>query len=273
MYDSTTKTKSDQKAAQGITKLDNLERYRPTEPVKKMGLYESWGLQAISNLLLGKAIVSRLSKVVPHTLVPIIKLSADDPAKVEADYKLVLGYREEGRFFESPQEKYRKIYGNFVRELDWACCELRKYFTKRSYEELIAGSTAIYIVEVLGPFVDMLNKQMLFSKKYNGYLPDFMIKFMTVMTKIFFERIVNITGWLVGPVKLTEFNFREGSMVMEVTDCLLLHAPRMKTFPEEACLLGCKGACEKVLQGPLKMTLDVKLPDTKCEIRSFLVEG
>jgi hypothetical protein len=114
---------------------------------------------------------------------------------------------------------------------------------------------------------------MLMSKKYSGKIPDVIIQFMTVMTKFFFEHVMNITGWLVGSVKLTEFNFREGSMVMEVTDCLLLHAPRMKSFPEEACLLGCKGGCEKVLQGPLKMTLDAKLPETTCEIRSFFVEG
>ncbi len=273
MYDSTTKNQSEKKPAQGVTKLDNMERYRPTEAVPKAGLYTRWGLQAWSDLLLGKAAVKRLSKLVPHTLIPILKLSAEDPEKVESDYKKVIEFRENGRLFESPHEKYRKIYGNFVRELEWACCELRKYFTKRSYEELVAGSTALYVKEVLGPFIDFLNKLMLFSKNYSGYLPDFMINFMTMMSKFWFEHVMNITGWLVGPVKLTEFHFREGSMVMEVTDCLLLHAPRMNTFPEEACLMGCKGGCEKVLQSPLKMTLDAKLPETTCEIRAFLVES
>ncbi len=43
----------------------------------------------------------------------------------------------------------------------------------------------------------------------------------------------------------------------------------MNTFPEEACLMGCRGGCEKVLQSPLKMTLDAKLPETTCEIRAF----
>lgn len=281
MFDSTTKNGHAPADVQGspsvkdrddFTDIESLKKFEPTETPPGGGLYYNWGIQAFTNLFLGKAAVKRLSKLIPHTLVPIIKLCSGNSETIDEAYNIILGYRESGKFFESPQEKYRKIYGNFVRELEWSCFELRKYFTKRAYEDLIINSTAIYINEVLGPFIKLLNNMMLMSRKHSGKLPDFVIKIMTVMTKFWFEHVMNITGWLVGDVKITEFDFKEGTMVMEVVDCLLLHAPRMKSFPEEACLLGCKGACEKVLQCPMKMTLDARLPETTCEIRSFIVE-
>jgi len=41
----------------------------------------------------------------------------------------------------------------------------------------------------------------------------------------------------------------------------------------DACLLGCKGACEKLFEdGPVRMTLDTRLPETTCEVRMFLVD-
>ncbi len=252
--------------------LESLKKFAPTVTRPKGSLYHNWGLQAFANLIIGKAAVKRLSRLIPHTLVPIIKLCSDNRREITEAYKRILEFNKKPKFFESPQKKYVKIYGAFVRELEWSCGELRKYFTKRAYEELIIETTADYIVEILGPFIAALNKIMLVSKKYSAKIPGPILKIMGAFTKIFFERIINITGWLVGDVKLTEFDFKEASMVMEVTDCLLLRAPEMKDLPEEACLLGCKGGCERVLQGPLKMAFDVKLPETTCEIRSFLVE-
>jgi len=87
-------------------------------------------------------------------------------------------------------------------------------------------------------------------------------------TALFFEKILNITGWLVGKVKITEVDMGAGIIVMEVVDCLMLRAPRLKNLPEESCLLGCKGGCEKVFaEGSVRMMLEACLPETTCEIR------
>ena len=93
------------------------------------------------------------------------------------------------------------------------------------------------------------------------------------MTVFMFEKVFNMTGWLAGDVKVHEVDLREGMMVMEYTDCHMLRAPRLKKLPEESCLLACKGACEKLFeQGPLRMTLDTRLPETNCEVRMTVVE-
>ena len=260
----------------GISDRETLQQFAPTEPVPSKGFWGSWGLQAMVDLILGKLALRTLSPLVPHTLVPIIKLCSGNRSEAEAAYRIVLGHREPVRFFDSPGERWRKTYGNFVREIEWACSELRKYFNKRAYEDLVINATADYIKEALGPIVDSMKKMMVTQSEFIRTKParisDLLNKFSGKMTVFLFEKVVNMTGWLAGNVEVREVNLREGMMVMEYTDCQMLRAPRLKNLPEESCLLACKGACEKLFEdGPLRMTLDTRLPETTCEVRMFLV--
>jgi len=268
-------------SAQGDTDAtsdrETLLKFAPTEPVPSKGFLVAWGLQAMVDLILGRLALRKLSPLVPHTLVPIIKLCSGNREEVEAAYRTVLGYREPVRFLDSPAEKWRKLYGNFVREIEWACSELRKYFNKRAYEDLVINATADCLRDALGPIIDYMKKSMVtqsefFSKKQTR-MSDLLNRIGGKMTVLFFEKIINITGWLAGDVEVREVNLREGMMVMEYTDCRMLRAPRLKNLPEESCLLGCKGACEKLFEdGPVRMTLDTRLPETTCEVRMFLVD-
>ena len=256
---------------------ETLLQFAPTEPVPSKSFFGAWGLQAMVDLILGKLALSKLSPLVPHTLVPIIKLCSGNREEVEAAYRTVVGYREPVRFLDSPAEKWRKHYGNFVREIEWACSELRKYFNKRAYEDLVINATADCLKGALGPIIDYMKKSMVTQSESLRSKPPGMSNFLNKvggkMTVLFFERIVNITGWLAGNVEFREVNLREGLMVMEYTDCRMLRAPRLKNLPEESCLLGCKGACEKLFEdGPVRMTLDARLPETTCEVRMFLVD-
>ncbi len=259
-----------------ISDPETLKQFAPTEPLPELGFFASWGLQAFVDLILGKLAMRRLAPLVPHTLVPIIKLCSDNRQEVEDAYRIVVGYREPISFFESPAEKWRKTYGNFVRELEWTCLELRKYFNKRAYEDLIINATADYIQEALGPIVEAMKENTIRQSEMIGQqqtpLSNLMNKFGGMMTVLFFKA-VNITGWLAGKVDVREVNLREGLTVMEYSDCKMLRAPRMKNLPEESCLLGCKGSCEKLFEdGPVRMTLDTRLPETTCEVRMFLVK-
>ncbi len=270
----TTSTNGD---SSGISDRETLKQFAPTEPVPVQGFFRHWGFQAWMDLILGKLALSRLSPLVPHTFIPIIKLCSNNRKEVEAAYKIIQEYREPISFFESPREKWRKYYGNFVREIEWACFELRKYFNKRAYEDLIINATADYISEALGPIVDALKKNLImqsefFSKKKQTPMSDLMNRIGSKMTAIFFH-VANITGWLAGDVEVREVNLREGLMVMEYMDCGMLRAPRLKNLPEESCLLACKGGCEKLFEtGPVRMTLDTRLPETTCEVRMFLTD-
>ncbi len=68
-----------------------------------------------------------------------------------------------------------------------------------------------------------------------------------------------------------EFDFRNGAMMVEVTDCLWLRSPRMKALPEEGCLMICKGACEKSFEGQrTRLILDPGLPEATCELRFYV---
>ena len=254
-----------------------LQQFAPTEPVPEAGFWKSWGFQAFVDLILGRLAMSKLAPLVPHTLVPIIKLCSDDRQAVEKAYQTILAQREPIRFTESPREKWRKTYGNFVREIEWACMELRKYFNKRAYEDLVINATADCLKAAMGPIIDGMKESMLKQRDMIGEKQtpwsNFVNKIGGKMTILFFEKIVNITGWLAGDVEVKEVNLREGLMVMEYTDCLMLRAPRLKNLPEESCLLGCKGSCEKLFEdGPVRMTLDTRLPETTCEVRMFIVD-
>jgi hypothetical protein len=254
---------------------DALQQFAPTEPVPTKGLWGSWGFQAWVDLTLGKLALSRLSPLVPHTLVPIIKLCSGNREEVEAAYRTILGYREPIRFLESPGEKWRRLYGNFVREIEWACSELRKYFNKRAYEDLVINATADCLKGALGPIIDSMKTSMVSQsealRSKSPRISDLLNNFSGKMTVIMFEKVFNMTGWLAGDVKVRDVNLREGMMLMEYTDCQMLRAPRMKNLPEESCLLACKGACEKIFEdGPVRMTLDTRLPETTCEVRMFL---
>ena len=91
------------------------------------------------------------------------------------------------------------------------------------------------------------------------------------ITVIFFERVIAIGGFLIGDVEVPEFDFKKGDMMMKVTDCLMLRAPRMKDFPEECCLLVCKGACEKAFdEYRTSMLFEPQLPETTCDIRFYV---
>ncbi len=245
MYDTTQKTVDDNMVKQegDNPHLENIEMFMPTEPIPKNSIYYNWGHISTFTYLLGKAALKRLYPLVPHTFVPIIKLCSDNKKDVETAFKKLQEMHEQIKFFDSPYEKFRKIYGNYVREIEWCCYQLRKYFTKRSYEDLIIDSTYQYINEVMGKYIDSLNKMMLMGKTRERLKkkPDKMEKavnrIMTKMIRFNFKHVFNLTGWMVGDVEIEEYNVRTSEMLMKVTDCLMLRAPRMRQLPEDSCVL------------------------------------
>ncbi len=223
--------------------LENYEMFMPTEPLPKKSLYYNWGHQALFSYLLGKAAIKRLYPLVIHTFLPILKLCSDNRKDVEDAFKKIQEIHEKIRFFDSPYEKYRKTYGNYVREIEWCCVEFRKYFTKRAFEELIIDSTYFHNMEVMGKAIERLNKMMVIGKtkeslkKEQGKWDAFINKIITKILNFNFKYIFNISFWMVGDVEIEDYNLRTGEMVMKATDCIMLRAPRMRQLPEDACIL------------------------------------
>ena len=76
-----------------------------------------------------KILMGRVSDVIPKTYMPILRLVCDDPDKADADYAAdVVTLREPVRLLDSPREKWRKLYGSYIRELEWVYGELRQHF-------------------------------------------------------------------------------------------------------------------------------------------------
>ncbi len=223
--------------------LKNYEKYAPTEMTPKNGFYHDWGHQAMINWLIGSAAIKRLYPLVPQTLVPLLIQHSGNREDVEAAFKKIKELHEEPMPFDSPYEKFRKIYGNYVREIEWSCNELRKYLPQQDYEDLVIGSTVGHINKVLGKYIDKMKEMMVQggAKESLSKPPDKREEFKnTIMTKVAnfqFKYVFNAAGWMVGDVEIKEFNFRTTELLMKVTDCLMLRAPRMRQLPVQACLL------------------------------------
>ncbi len=254
---------------------DGLLRFAPIEPKPERGFFYNWGLDAIVNLLVGKYVMKTIFFMVPHTLIPMIKLCVDNRKEVDREYEKLKEHNEITRFFDSPRERWRKKYGNYIREIEWACHHLRQYFTKRAYEDLVINVTADYMksrMSAVVPFFNMLmgiKKERKEKKKEYSKFSDLVNKFASWFVGKIFSDGINLVGFLVGDIEVKELDMRQGYMEMKVVDCLWLRSPRMKDYPEEGCLLFCKGGCEKAFEidAPFRITLDPLLPESTCDIK------
>ena len=61
------------------------------------------------------------------------------------------------RLFDSPRERWRKHYGNFVRDVEWALLELRQHFSQEQYEQIVVGTSVALAKENSAGFLEMMN--------------------------------------------------------------------------------------------------------------------
>ena len=121
------------------------------------GLLYQWGPQAWIDMVMSKRIlVDRAGPLVPYTFLPILRLSGN-PEQIDRDWEEIRGRREEIRLTDSPRERWRKRYGNFVREAEWALLELRKHFSQEQYESIVIGTSVALARENSTDFLDMMN--------------------------------------------------------------------------------------------------------------------
>ncbi|KZX59349.1 hypothetical protein A3709_13705 [Halioglobus sp. HI00S01] len=244
-------------------------------PAQRPGLWYNWGPQAWIDMWMSNTmLVKKASLLVTHTFLPILRLSGD-ATQVDADWGALKSKRETVRLLDSPREKWRKRYGNFVREVEWALLELRKYYSPTQFDEIVIGSAVATGQETMGDFLAMMNtmpeknKNKKTKKKANGSTePGWFSTFM-------FETF-NPAHWLTGRATITEFDPSNGATVMHIPDCAWhtcgrqADLPNPNALPEEGCLAICKGPFEAIFKGEnggLKMEFDPHLPETSCTVR------
>ncbi len=247
---------------------------------KKRGFFYHYGTQAWMDMFMSYSmLVKKAGPLVSYTFVPILRMTTD-AERIDREWEEMRSRREEVRFFDSPRERWRKNYGNFVREAEWALLELRKHFTPEQYEEIVVGTSVALSHENSSDFLKMMNsiadsgparKGKESAKDKEGSIRP------TGIRKLLFE-LFNPAGFLTGPAEMTEFDQAAGRAVMEVPDCAWHICPAPESLPnpdalpEQGCLLICKGAFEELFAGEnggLRMEFDPHLPETSCTVRMF----
>ncbi len=246
----------------------------PAAPEKKRGFFYHYGPQAwIDMVMTYSMLVKRAGPLVPYTFVPILRMTTD-PERIDREWAEMRSRREKVRLFDSPRERWRKHYGNFVREAEWALLELRKHFTPAQYEDIVVGTSVAIAKENSTSFLEMMNgmaKAKPPKKTPKAGAP----KRPSGIQKLMFG-MFNPAGFLTGPAEVTEFELASGLAVMEVPDCAwhicpaAASLPNPEALPEQGCLLICKGAFEQLFHGEnggLRMEFDPHLPETSCTVR------
>ena len=250
------------------------ERTTSTAPVKRKGLLWNWGPQAwIDMFMTNRMIVQQAGPLVPYTFLPILRMTTDRE-RIDREWAEMRSRREKVRWLDSPRERWRKHYGNFVREVEWALLELRKHFTPAQYEDIVVGTSVALAHENSQGFLRMMNGMADTKPPKGGAVTDGP-KQPSRFQKLLFEAF-NPAGFLTGPAEITEFDAEGGLAVMEVPDCAWHVCPAAESLPnpdalpEQGCLLICKGAFEKLFDGRdggLRMEFDPHLPETSCTVR------
>jgi hypothetical protein len=245
--------------------------------------WQRWNLQAWLDFAMVKILMGRVSDVIPKTYMPILRLVCNDTAKTDADYAHVVAMREPVRLLDSPREKWRKMYGAYIRELEWVYGELRQHFPAREYEDLVIDIMARTIRNWIGAFLPTLEAgtrgtaadgSAAAGPHAPGQEPSWLArKAARVMEKAVNGPIgrwlmnnLNPASFMVGPVEMEMLP--GGEMKMFIPRCWMHTAPCNGRTQDEACVQACKGACERIF-GPdtmAHMIFEPHLPEHSCTL-------
>lgn len=240
---------------------------------QRRGFLYNWGPQAWIDMVMSKRmIVDRAWPLVHYTFLPILRMTVD-PEQVDSEFAKIRARRETVRFFDSPRERWRKRYGNFVREAEWALLELRKHYSQQQYEDIVVGTSVALAHENSADFLKMMNSMsdQAATERPSGDGPRKPEGFQKLAFEMF-----NPAGFLTGPAEVTELDPSAGSATMFVPDCAwhicakAESLPNPDALPEQGCLLICKAPFEKLFAGAnggLSMEFEPHLPDTSCTVR------
>ena len=244
-------------------------------PLPRDGWYYNWGPQAWIDMWMSNSmLVKKAMPIISHTFVPILRLSGD-PEQVDRDYDEIKSRREVLKWNDSPREKWRKRYGNFVREAEWALLELRKYYSPKQFEDIVIGTSVKLSEETSADFVAKMNTMSEKNKGKKAKVSKDGSKEPSRWMKFMFSTF-NPAHWLTGPAEITEYDPANGLTTMFIPDCgwhtcgPADRLPNPNALPEEGCLHICKGPFEALFKGEgggLKMEFEPHLPETSCTVR------
>ncbi len=205
--------------------------------------------------------MKHLGGIVDETYLPILRLMYDDPDVVEREWENVKAQRNEIRPWDTPHIRWKKTYGNFVRELDWAYSELRPRMAHADFEDLVVFTMCSRMDSWVGWMKPLLRRS-----DQPGSASTGSARSDEISAKISAWSLASMSP-IVGEMELTGFD--DGVAVFHIPDCAM-HTVVSETEPQtDACLYGCKAACEAFMgpEVPVSIHFEPNLPAFDCEMR------
>ncbi len=234
---------------------------------------DKWGPQAIWDLMVLKSLLRHAGDFTEKTLMPVASLLVDDPESLERDYASLVAKRRTFRVFDSPRDKWAVLYGNFVRELEFALEILKPRMSDRDFEKLVVDGVHQRLENWIGflkPWFMKLNGRV--PRNLAG--PEGMNRSLHAFGKGPYRDVLSligfVPGFLVGPTEIRMDD--DGVMEIYIPDCAL-HRVTANDRPQDlACLYGCKAACEKLFGRNDAMAFDFspELPGFGCSLKVYM---
>ncbi|WP_046320495.1 hypothetical protein [Mycobacterium sp. UM_Kg1] len=203
--------------------------------------------------LIMRSMLARVGDIPETVLLPLVRELADDRAAVDAEWESVIARRVAPGARLPARESWRRRYGQFVRELEWAISGLVKKLARDDVERLVSDTVAARLRSWL-----------------RFLLPAFGT--VTLVPRALYPPVmdagVSVATFLVGPIRRTGVE-PDGTLVYEIPECAMHTATEAGVAQEHSCLMACKAACEKLFDKDSAMPLefDPHLPGLSCTLR------
>lgn len=219
-------------------------------------LRHEWGLEAIWCAFVMRSEMKHMGNLIEQTYLPVLRLTHEDFDRVERGWAGVRARRKRTQPWSSPRKRWAVTYGNFVRELEWACEELKSRLPEKEFEELIVTTMGSRLDDWIGWMKPMMTRA-------DKRTPGGMGKAMKKAGRRMDVALIAMTAPIVGEVEVR--GEKDGRIEMYVPDCAM-HTVVSRTQPQtNACLYGCKAACEAYMaDGPMAIEFEPNLPAFDC---------
>lgn len=224
-----------------------------------------WGPQAWIEMFMANAVmVQPLSPLLRYSFLPLLRLRREASA-LDKEYEALLAQRELSVWYDSPREKWRKRYGNLVRELEWALLTLKPLLSEEQYKQQVISTCAGVIAES--------------SQRWQKRWHKLFVVGHFILPKAWQQTLINWTsptGFWTGPMLLSRYSPEQGKVDISVPKCAWhscgkrSQLPLNSKLPEQGCALVCKASLEHIFNssnGKTKVTLHPNLGKRSCAIK------
>lgn len=224
-------------------------------------LREQYGLKAWWASFVIRSEMKHMGGLIEETYLPILRLMYEDPERVERDWAEVKAKRNGITRLDSPNARWKKTYGNFVRELEWAFGELKPRMSEPDFEDLVIYTMCGRLESWVGWMKPMLNR---LDRRTPGGIGAATKGASGAKAS---ARSMAMMAPIVGDIEIR--GVEDGVMVCYIPDCAM-HKVVSESEPQtNACLYGCKAACEAFMgpDDPMSIHFEPNLPAFDCVMR------